>query len=114
MNDFNEELNAAGLPPMVIMALPNNQDALLAVQSGRAELFDTSTPGAAHTLSQAGDKFKVFNTFALDTQIGVAVPKGKPEMKAAMEAAVQRFIDSGEYDKLLDKYNLPEDSKVSR
>lgn len=114
MNEFNDQLTAANLPPMEIMALPNNQDALLAVQSGRAEFFDTSTPGAAHTLSQAGDKFKVFNTFALDTQIGIAVPKDKPELKAAMEAAVQKFIDSGEYDKLLEKYNLPMDSKVDR
>lgn len=114
MNDFNEQLQTAGLPPMTIMALPNNQDALLAVQTGRAELFDTSTPGAAHTLSQAGDKFKVFNTFALDTQIGIALPKDKPELKAAVEAAVQRFIDSGEYDKLVEKYNLPQDSKVSQ
>lgn len=112
MNEFNDQLNAAGLPPMEIMALPNNQDALLAVQSGRAALFDTSTPGAAHTLSQAGDEFKVVNTFALDTQIGIAVPKNKPELKAAIEAAVQRFTDSGEYDKLLEKYNLPKDSKV--
>lgn len=114
MNEFNEQLKATGKPPMTIMALPNNQDALLAVQSGRAQLFDTSTPGAAHTLSQSGDKFKVLNTFALDTKIGVAVPKNKPELKSAIEAAVQRFIDSGEYDKLLEKYNLPEDSKVNR
>ncbi|MGV9801157.1 ABC transporter substrate-binding protein [Mycobacterium sp. NPDC003449] len=114
MNEFNDKLKAAGKPPMEIMALPNNQDALLAVQSGRAQLFDTSTPGAAHTLSQAGDKFKVLNTFALNTQIGIAVPKDKPELKSAMAAAVDRFIDSGEYDKLVEKYNLPKDSKVDR
>jgi polar amino acid transport system substrate-binding protein len=114
MNGFNDQLKAAGKPPIAIMALPNNQDALLAVQSGRAELFDTSTPGAAYTLSQSGGKFKVFNTFALDTQIGIAVPKNKPELKTAIEAAVQRFITSGEYDKLLGKYNLPQDSKLNQ
>jgi polar amino acid transport system substrate-binding protein len=114
MNDFNADLNAKGLPPMTIMALPNNQDALLAVQSGRADAFDTSTPGAAHTLSETPDKFKVFTTFALDTQIGIAMPKDKPELKAAIEAAVQRFIDEGKYNELLAKYNLPEDSKLSQ
>lgn len=114
MNEFNGKLTAAGSAPMTIMALPNNQDALLAVQSGRAELFDTSTPGAAHTLSQGDGKFKVFNTFALDTQIGIALPKNKPELKTAIESAVQRFIDSGEYDKLVEKYKLPQDSKVNQ
>jgi len=114
MNDFNSQLAAAGLAPMTIMALPNNQDALLAVQSGRAQLFDTSTPGAAYTISQGDGKFKVLNTFALDTQIGIAVPKDKPEMKTAMEAAVRRFIESGQYDGLVEKYNLPADSKVNQ
>jgi polar amino acid transport system substrate-binding protein len=114
MNDFNAELNGKGLPPMNIMALPNNQDALLAVQSGRADAFDTSTPGAAHTLSESPDKFKVFTTFALDTQIGIAMPKNKPELKAAIEAAVRRFIDDGKYNELLQKYNLPEDSKLNQ
>ncbi|BDY26696.1 ABC transporter substrate-binding protein [Mycolicibacterium mageritense] len=114
MNDFNQQLKAAGLPPMEVMALPNNQDALLAVQSGRADLFDTSTPGAAHTIAKSGDRFEVVNTFALDTQIGIAVPKNKPQLKAAMQQAVQRFIDSGQYDELLTKYNLPTDSKLSQ
>jgi polar amino acid transport system substrate-binding protein len=114
MNDFNADLKSKGLPPMTIMALPNNQDALLAVQSGRADSFDTSTPGAAHTLSESGDKFKVLTTFALDTQIGIAMPKNKPELKAAIEAAVRRFIDSGKYNELLQKYNLPEDSKLKQ
>jgi len=114
MNDFNGQLTAAGQPPMTIMALPNNQDALLAVQSGRAQLFDTSTPGAAYTISQGAGKFEVLTTFALDTQIGIAVPKNKPELKAAIEAAVRRFIDSGKYDGLVGKYNLPADSKVNQ
>jgi polar amino acid transport system substrate-binding protein len=114
MNEFNAALKAKGLPPMNIMALPNNQDALLAVQTGRADAFDTSTPGAAHTLSESGDTFKVLTTFALDTQIGIAMPKNKPELKAAIEAAVQRFIDDGKYNELLQKYNLPEDSKLNQ
>jgi polar amino acid transport system substrate-binding protein len=114
MNQFNDGLKKAGLPPMQIMALPNNQDALLAVQSGRADAFDTSTPGAAHTISETQDKLEVVSTFALDTQIGIAVPKNKPELKAALEQAVQRFIDSGKYDELIRKYNLPEDSKLNQ
>jgi polar amino acid transport system substrate-binding protein len=114
MNDFNADLKSKGLPQMTIMALPNNQDALLAVQSGRADAFDTSTPGAAHTLSESGDKFKVLTTFALDTEIGIAMPKNKPELKAAIEAAVRRFIDDGKYNELLQKYNLPEDSKLKQ
>lgn len=107
MNDFNAELKAKGLPPMNIMALPTNQDALLAVRSGRADAFDTSTPGAAYTLTETGDEFEVAATFDVGTKIGIAVRKGDTEMKQAIEAAMEKFVSSGEYAKLLAKYNLP-------
>jgi polar amino acid transport system substrate-binding protein len=114
MNQFNDELSAAGLPQMTVMPLPSNQDALLAVQSGRADLFSTSSPSAAHAIAKSGDKIEVAGTFALNTQIGIAVPKDDPELKSSMEQAVQRLIETGKYDELLEKYNLPEDSRLSQ
>lgn len=110
MNDFNDELEADGLDPMKILALPSNQDALLAVQTGRADAFDTSTPGAAHTLSQQPGKYEVAGTFDVGTKVGIAVPKGDTETKEALEAALQIFVKSGGYDDLLAKYNLPAES----
>ena len=111
MNDFNDELKELNLPPMNVMTLPNNQDALAAVRSGRADAFDTSTPGAAFTLSQS-DEFEQTATFALDTQIGIAVRKNDVSMKEAVEAALKDFVDSGKYEQLMDKYNLPSDGSL--
>lgn len=113
MKDFNKQLAKLGKKPMTIMTLPNNQDALLALQSKRADAFDTSTPGAAYTLSKTKG-IQVGATFALGTKIGIAVPKGNAEMKKAMEKAVRRFVKSGEYAALLKKYNLPEDVNIFR
>lgn len=110
MTDFNTELAAAGLPEMTILSLPTNQDALLAVQSGRADAFDTSTPGAAYTLTQQPDAFEVAATFDLGTEIGIAVRKGDTETRTAIEAALKAFVDSGDYEKLIAKYNLPAES----
>lgn len=111
MNDFNDELDDAGLPPMKVMTLPNNQDALAAVRSGRADAFDTSTPGAAYTLSKS-DEFEQTAIFALDTQIGIAVRKGDASMKKAVEAALKEFVDTGKYADLMKKYNLPTDGSL--
>lgn len=111
MNDFNDELEAAGLEPMTVMTLPNNQDALAAVRSGRADAFDTSTPGAAYTISQTDD-IRHEATFALDTQIGIAVRKGDDEIKAAVTSALEEFVSSGKYAELMEKYDLPAESNL--
>ncbi len=107
MIKFNEELKAAGLPLMKIMALPNNQDALLAVRSGRADAFDTSIPGGAFTITETNGEFEVAATFDLGTQIGMAVRKGDAKMKKLIEDALSEFVSSGKYEELLVKYNLP-------
>lgn len=106
MNDFNRQLETAGKAEMKILALPTNQDALLAVQSGRADAFDTSVPGAAYTVSQ-NDKLEMAATFDLGTKIGIAVRKGDTEAATAVKAALDKFVSSGEYATLLEKYHLP-------
>ncbi|MVA77701.1 transporter substrate-binding domain-containing protein [Auraticoccus sp. F435] len=112
MEQFNTELEAKGLEPMTIMALPTNQDALLAVTSGRADGFDTSTPGAAYTLTERGDDFDIAGTFELGTQIGIAVRKGDTETRAAVEAGLQELVADGTYRELIARYNLPPESAL--
>ncbi|GAA3740048.1 ABC transporter substrate-binding protein [Streptomyces tremellae] len=109
MEGYNEELKKKGLPPMAIMTLPSNQDAMLAVKSGRADAFDTSTPGAAVTLAKSKD-YSVAATFKNETKIGIAVRKGDTEMAKAIRKALNLFVRSGEYATLLKKYRLPDDS----
>ncbi|MEV7426557.1 MULTISPECIES: ABC transporter substrate-binding protein [unclassified Streptomyces] len=110
MTAYNKELKKQGRAEMKIMSLPNNQDAMLAVQSGRADAFDTSTPGAAATLAATKDKFTLAATFKNETKIGIAVRKGDTSTKTAITAALNRFVKSGGYAELLAKYKLPKDS----
>jgi len=107
MTDFNEELEAMGMEPMEILTFPTNQDAMLAVTSGRADSFDTSIPGAAHLNTQRPGEFEVATTFDLGTEIGIAVRPDDTEIKNALEEAMQMFVEDGGYERLLEKYNLP-------
>ncbi|WP_243770191.1 ABC transporter substrate-binding protein [Amycolatopsis acidicola] len=112
MNEYNDQLRQQGLPAMTVMSLPTNQDAMLAVRSGRADAFDTSTPGAATTLAKTGDAFTVAATFKNETKIGIAVRKGDTDTATAIRNALDRFVQSGDYDKLLAKYQIPADSSL--
>lgn len=111
MNEFNAELSSAGKKPMTILSLPTNQDALLAVKSGRADGFDTSTPGAAYTLTKEPD-IEIAAIFKLGTKIGIAVAKGDTAMKESVTKALEKFVADGEYAKLLAKYNLPAETNI--
>lgn len=110
MTEQNEVCEQKGLPEMNILALPTNQDAMLAVSQGQADAFDTSIPGAAHLQQQRPGEFEVATTFDLGTQIGIAVRKGDSEMRSAIEAALQKLVEDGHYHALLEKYNLPPES----
>lgn len=107
MTDFNKELQEMGLSEMNIMTFPTNQDALLAVGSGRADAFDTSIPGAAHLNEQRPGEFEVAATFDLGTKIGIATREGDTDMQRAINEAMQIFVEEGEYERLLAKYGLP-------
>ena len=109
MTDFNKQLDEMGLPQMNIMTFPTNQDALLAVQSGRADAFDTSIPGAAHLNEERPGEFEMAATFDLGTRIGIATRKGDEVMQRTMKEALNIFVEEGGYERLLDKYGLPED-----
>lgn len=107
MVDFNKQLEAKNMKPMEILTFPTNQDAMLAVASGRADAFDTSIPGGAFLQKQRPGEFEVAVTFDLGTKIGIAVRKGEEDTARAIKAAVERFVKDGHYEKLLAKYNLP-------
>lgn len=110
MTEYNKELKRRGQPEMKIMSLPNNQDAMLAVQSGRADAFDTSTPGAAATLAATKGKFTLAATFKNETRIGIAVRKGDTATATAVGKALDLFVKSGGYADLLAKYKLPKET----
>ncbi|MFJ7996341.1 ABC transporter substrate-binding protein [Streptomyces sp. NPDC096310] len=110
MNEFNEELKKRGRAQMKIMSLPNNQDAMLAVRSGRADAFDTSTPGAAAALAGTKGTFTLAATFKNETKIGIAVRKGDTATATAVRKALDRFVRGGGYADLMTRYELPKTS----
>jgi polar amino acid transport system substrate-binding protein len=112
--EHNAKLREAGKPEMTILTLPTANDAVLATQQGRADAYLHSTPGAAYLMEEVPDAFEVAAIFALDTRIGIAVRKGDTAMRDAVQAALDEFVTSGQYDELMAKYNLPPELSLFR
>jgi len=104
----NERCQAKGLGEVKVLTLPTAQDSALSLSQGRADANYESTPGAVMALEKMPGVFEIAGEpFEMDTQIGIATPKGATELQAALAAAIKAMAEDGSYDKLIAKWKLP-------
>lgn len=95
--------------PISVTSLQTDKDALLQVQTGRADASFTQDAVGAYNTKTIGDgnQFEVANTQALlPTPVGIVFDKSSTALRDAVKAAIEKVIASGEYDKILAKYGL--------
>tara|TARA_R110000751_G_scaffold288076_4_gene393320 strand:- start:178495 stop:179355 length:861 start_codon:yes stop_codon:yes gene_type:complete len=105
----NDRCVAAGLGEVKVLTLPTAQDSALSLSQGRADANYESTPGAVMALEKTDGIFEIAGEpFEMNTQIGIATPKGSTELQAALAAAIQALVDDGSYKALITKWKFPE------
>ncbi len=97
--------------PLEILQFPQDSDALLAVTSGKAVAQMDDQSVAAYTVKTFGDgqTFKLLDDPSVASSfesaiIGIGVPKDNPQLRDALQKALQALIDDGTYQQILDKY----------
>lgn len=96
----------AGKAKVTAVALPDQNAASLAVQSGRADATLADSPVAEYEASLPDAKFEVAGKSYDDAPYGIAVPKSSGTLKDAILAALKELIDDGTYGKILAKWNI--------
>lgn len=102
LKKFNAEDCASS--PIRITALPSDQDALIQVQSGRADATFSQEPVGRYNAKQigGGNAFEVANSESLfPSPLGFVFDKGSTELRDAWHAALQSLIADGTYLKVL-------------
>jgi polar amino acid transport system substrate-binding protein len=100
-----------GKPPVEAVVLPSGSDVHLAIKAGKADASTNEAATAAY-IAQTVDGGKAFDfviyaDLANQRQpIGMAIPKDKPQLRDAIQAALQRLIDNGTYKAIMLKYNI--------
>jgi polar amino acid transport system substrate-binding protein len=101
---------AAGKPAVDIMNFPDGAS-VVALRQGRVDAYYAATPAAVVLVSQFPDDFeRAGPTFAANTELGIAVAHDRPDLKAAIEAALAAARADGSMAKIADKYGIPETS----
>lgn len=104
----HDRCEADGKDGINVMTLPTAQDSALTLRQGRADAIYDSTPGSVMLLEKVPGVYEIVGEeFEQNTRVGMAIPKGDTEMKAALEAALEEIVADGTYDELVAKWNLP-------
>ncbi len=108
---WDAENRAAGLDPVDVQYFETDGDSVLALQSGRLDLYFGPNPTGAYKAGVAPQDFEVVGTvnggWPETAQIAVATAKGNGNgLAEAITAALNHAIDNGSYAELLERWGL--------
>jgi polar amino acid transport system substrate-binding protein len=102
----NEALKAAGKAEINILTFDVNPLAVEQLHLGRADAVLADSPVVANDARLSEGELQALGLAIEAAPYGIGVRKTSTELKAAIEGALQKVIDSGKYDDILDKWGL--------
>ncbi|MEJ1978267.1 MAG: ABC transporter substrate-binding protein [Acetobacteraceae bacterium] len=107
------ECVAGGKPDVTLLSLAGTTTCALALTQDRADAIIVSTPTAAALMHETPGAYDAAGKpFDDDTLVGIAVPKGVPNLGPAIDKALKAVVADGSYAALLTKWNLPASSSA--
>lgn len=97
---------AAGKATTTITQLPKQQDAVLALDGGRADANIALDVTVIDTAKKSAGKFVTVGKPLDPVPLGIAIPKKSTQLRDAVQAALKKVQEQGLYDQLLAKYGL--------
>jgi polar amino acid transport system substrate-binding protein len=96
----------AGKSPITIEQFPLQSDVTSAVVTGKDDGQLADSPVVAYAVQQTGGKLAIVGKTYDSAPYGIAVPKNSGTFSAAVQGAVQKLIDGGQYTAILKKWNV--------
>ena len=100
----SKKCTSSGKPGVKILSFSDQNQANLALSSGRAQLGFLDSPIAAYQVKQTGGQFKVVGAAYATGPYGLALPKGS--LAPAVLAAMKVVMQNGTYDSILKHWGL--------
>ncbi|HEY4041138.1 MAG TPA: ABC transporter substrate-binding protein [Rhodopila sp.] len=106
LQDLAEPCKSAGKAAPSIQLYDNNADCIQAILAGRADTYVNDVNTVDQAVKAYPDKLEKSVAVTLPYSVGIAVPKGKPEFRDAILAALVEVQSSGMEAALLKKWSL--------
>ena len=102
----NEDLKAAGKSEINVLIFSENPLAVEQLGIGRADAVLADSPVVANDARLSDGKLQALGLALESAPYGIGVRKDSPELKAALEGALQKIMASGKYDQILKDWGL--------
>ena len=96
----------AGKPAPISQGFPKQTDVNSALLAGRIDAYMADTPVVDYAVKVTGDKFEKVGQDQGAAPYGIALPKDPAALTTTMQQAVQKLIDSGAYQQILDNWGV--------
>jgi polar amino acid transport system substrate-binding protein len=96
----------AGKEPPVAQGFPKQTDVNAALQANRIDAYMADSPVVDYAVKKTGNAFEKAGEDTDSAPYGIAIPKNGGTMKDAVQGAVQKLIDDGGYQKVLDNWGV--------
>lgn len=101
----SDECVKNGEQPITVLAFDTSDNAALAALVGRADAMSADSPVTAWAVERSDGELELIGDMFDAAPYGFAVPKGSP-LGPALAAALQHLIDTGEYTRILQQWNV--------
>ncbi|KAA8825230.1 ABC transporter substrate-binding protein [Bifidobacterium reuteri] len=102
----NDQCKADGKDEIDIQSSKLQTDVTTAVASGKASVFYADSPVAGYAIEQTGDTLAALGDDTGVTPEAVAIKKGDSATAEAVQKAMQKLMDDGTYQKILDTWGV--------
>jgi polar amino acid transport system substrate-binding protein len=95
--------------PIVVKTYPTNSDALVQLRTGRADAVLNDFPPAVYLVNDARTRsqYQLASTLQYEPGLyGIAVPKSRPQLRAAVAGALEQLLSSGVYAEILARWHV--------
>jgi polar amino acid transport system substrate-binding protein len=101
----SKKCTSAGKPAVTVLSFSDQNQANLAVSSGRAQLGFADTPVAGYQVEKSNGQFKLVGASYANAPYGLALPKGNG-MTRPVQAGLLVLQKDGQYAAILKKWGL--------
>src|SRR6201996_32893 len=106
VQDMGPKCKAAGKPEPTLQLYDNNANCIQAILAGRADTYVNDVNTVDQAVKAYPDKLSKATAVTLPYSVGIAVPKGKPEFRDAILAALIEIQSTGGEAAMLKKWSL--------
>ncbi|RSX54846.1 ABC transporter substrate-binding protein [Bifidobacterium dolichotidis] len=102
----NQQCKADGKKSIEVLSSAQQTDVTTNVTTGKAVAFYADSPIAEYAIAQTDGVLEPLTDVAGIAQQGIVVKKGDTAMAQAVQQAVQKLMDDGTYEKILDAWGV--------